>query len=99
MQIETLGDALTHSVKIHMRCAYGNREGLKTIRECQFKTVLDNLTLVCTRGRDMPIMLLQERLRCPRCGSRRIRLFLAIPDQPQTQALRIANPRGNYELG
>lgn len=79
MQIETLGDAWAHSVKIKMRCAYGKHDGMKTIRECQFTADLDVMTLVCTRGRDMPVTFLQERMRCPRCGSRKVRLMLVMP--------------------
>jgi hypothetical protein len=41
-----------------------NEMGLKTIRECLYRTELDSLTLVATRGRDLPISMLQERLRC-----------------------------------
>ena len=79
MQIETLGDAYTHSVRIKMRCAWGKRDAMKSVRECLFSTELDVQTLVCTRGRDMPITFLQERMRCPQCGSRRVRLLFDVP--------------------
>jgi hypothetical protein len=77
--IETLGDCWNYSVKLEMRCAWGKRDGMKTARECVFSHQLDLLTLVATRGRDMPLALLGERLRCPRCGSRRVRLLYDIP--------------------
>lgn len=55
MQIETLGDAYTHSVRIRLRCAWGKRDAMKSVRECLFSAELDVQTLVCTRGRDMPL--------------------------------------------
>ena len=82
MEIETLGDALTYSVAAVMACAYGNREGLKSIRQCSFRKELDMETLVCTRGRDFPMAMLCERLRCPRCGSRKVRLMWKFPSKP-----------------
>jgi hypothetical protein len=79
MQIETLGEALNHDMSAIMQCAYGTREGLKTIPECLFRKALEMETLVCTRGRDFPIARLAECLRCPRCGSRKVRLFWDVP--------------------
>lgn len=82
MQIETIGDALDHGVRIHMRCAWGKRDGLKSIRACIFRAELDVMTLVCTRGRPFPISMLATRMRCPECRSRRVFIRLEIPDQP-----------------
>lgn len=79
MEIETLGDAYTHGVKLIMHCAHGKRDGMKTIRECTFRAELDTMTLIATRGREMPISRLQERLKCPRCESRRVRLVYSFP--------------------
>jgi hypothetical protein len=39
-------------------------------------------TLVCTRGRDFPIARLAERLRYPRCKSRRVRVVWKYPSAP-----------------
>lgn len=91
MQIETLGDALTYSVRITMRCAWGKRDAMKSVRECVFSTELDVMTLVCTRGRDMPITYLQQRLKCPHCGSRQVRFFMTFPSQGQPAAVRRYN--------
>jgi hypothetical protein len=33
-----------------MRCAFGKRDAMKSIRECQYRQELDFETLVCTRG-------------------------------------------------
>jgi hypothetical protein len=81
MDIETLGDAWTHGVKAKMSCAFGNREGLKSIRECTYRLDLDMETLIATRGRDFPMARLAERLRCPRCGSRQVRVMFSYPSQ------------------
>jgi DNA-directed RNA polymerase subunit RPC12/RpoP len=72
MSIATLGEAFDAGWRVTVRCAWGKRDGMKTIRECLYKAELDMETLVCTRGRDFPLSWLQERLRCPRCGSRRM---------------------------
>lgn len=90
MQIETLGDLLTHGVRITMRCAAGRRDGMKSVRDCLFGTELDVMTLVCTRGRDMPVGLLQGRMRCPRCGSRDVRFLMDFPAQPSAAKRVIA---------
>jgi Zn finger protein HypA/HybF involved in hydrogenase expression len=82
MQIETLGDALDNDVSVWMACAFGTREGMKSIPECKFSRELDMETLVCTRGRDFPIARLAERLRCPRCKSRRVRVVWKYPSAP-----------------
>lgn len=42
---------------------------------------LDMETLVWTRGRAFPLAWLQERLRCPTCGSRRITIAYILPSE------------------
>lgn len=79
MEIETLGDAFTYGATAWMACAFGPREGLKSIRQCNYRKDLDMETLVCTRGRGFPMAQLAERLRCPRCGSRRVRVVWQFP--------------------
>jgi hypothetical protein len=64
---------------IHMRCLHDGREGLKHRRACDFRLKLDIETLVSTRGRDFPLVRLAERLRCPRCGCRRISVMFGPP--------------------
>src|SRR4051812_46472686 len=70
--VETIGEAWNFSWRITMRCLDDGMRGLKHGRECDFRTELDLQTLVCTRGRDFPLAQLSERLRCPRCGCRRV---------------------------
>jgi hypothetical protein len=79
MPIETLGEALSLSWRVHMRCLDDGREGLKHKRECGFRRQLDLETLVCTRGRDFPIGRLAQRLRCPRCGCRQVSVMFGPP--------------------
>lgn len=65
-----------------VRCAWGPRDGMKRHRECVFGSELDMATLVWTRGRGFPLGLLESRLRCPRCGSRRVRVTFTVPALP-----------------
>lgn len=77
--VETLGEARSYGWRIRVRCAFGKREGLKTVRECLAGAELDMDSLVWTRGKDFPLGLLAERLRCPRCGSRRVSVMFIPP--------------------
>lgn len=87
MQIETLGDAHTHSVGLKMYCAEGpQNQGMKRGRECHFSYTLDMMTMLATRGRAFPIALLGTRLKCPNCGSTRLRVWLDFPSQPKPDA-------------
>ena len=79
MPVETLGEALNLSWSVHMRCLDDGREGMKRRRDCGFRCQLDLETLVCTRGRDFPLGRLADRLRCPRCGCRRISVMFGPP--------------------
>lgn len=89
MQIETLGDAWTHSVRVWMACGWGPMtQGYQRGRECHYRCDLSMETLVCTRGRDFPMARLRERLRCPRCGSREVRVVWQLPSNVNTQAAR-----------
>jgi DNA-directed RNA polymerase subunit RPC12/RpoP len=76
---ETLGQAWNLGWQIRIRCLDGGREGLKHRRDCGYRTELDLQTLVCTRGRDFPLARIAERLRCPRCGCRRVAVMFDPP--------------------
>ncbi|RVK57416.1 hypothetical protein CN155_12475 [Sinorhizobium meliloti] len=52
---------------------------MKSVRECKWNYDLDMLTLVATRGRDFPLSMVASRLRCPRCGSRRVTVVFMPP--------------------
>jgi hypothetical protein len=79
LMVETIGEAMDLSWRLTARCAWGKHEGLKTIRECNWRIEIDMPTLVATRGRDFPISLLSTRMRCLRCGSRRIAVAISPP--------------------
>ena len=82
MVVATLGEAMNLSWRIIMRCAWGKHDGMKTRRACTDQRELDMATLVATRGRDFPLAGLESRLRCPRCGSRRVAVMFNVPKQP-----------------
>lgn len=78
-EVETIGDLWTYGARVYVRCAWGKRDGLKTIRECGDRYELDVMSLVWTRGANFPIALLGDRLKCPRCGSRRVAVHFSLP--------------------
>jgi hypothetical protein len=86
--VETIGDAMDLGWAVKVRCAFGKHEGLKTVRACTWSHNLDMVTLVATRGRDFPLARLAERLRCPRCGSRRVAVVF-IPANLPPNAMHI----------
>jgi len=79
MAVETLGDAFSAGWRIKIRCAWGPRDGMKRVRECIFGGELDLQTLIWTRGSAFPLTMLENRLKCPRCGSRRVRVAFSVP--------------------
>jgi hypothetical protein len=81
MSVETLGEAYSLGWRITVRCAWGKREAMKTVRECRQSGELDMQTLVWTRGAAFPLARLESRLKCPRCGSRRVRLAFIVPKE------------------
>jgi hypothetical protein len=83
--IETLAEARNAGVKITAKCAWGRREGMKTIRACTASFRFDLETLIWTRGETFPVPLLTERLKRPRCGSRKVALLFDLPREPTAQ--------------
>jgi hypothetical protein len=80
--IETLGEARANGWTITARCAWGRREGMKSIRECKASIRLDLETLIWARGASFPVSMLEGRLKCPGCGSRRVVLLFDLPASP-----------------
>jgi hypothetical protein len=80
--IETLERARNTGVHITTRCAWGRREGMKSIPECKRSIELDLDTLIWTRGGVFPISMLEGRLKCPACGSRKVVLLFDLPTSP-----------------
>lgn len=79
--VETIGEAFSLGWQLKARCAYGNREGMKSVRRCTWSYDLDMLTLVATRGRDFPLSMVASRLRCLRCGSRTVTVVFVPPTE------------------
>lgn len=86
--LETLGQIRDAGWKVKARCAFGGREGLKSVRRCVYSAELELNTLVWTRGRDFPLGMLASRLRCPRCGSREVSVMFVGPAQEGKQGWR-----------
>lgn len=85
MTVETIGEAYRLGWRIKVRCAFGTRDGMKSIRECMTRADLDLKTLVWTRGDTFPIAQLGSRLKCPDCGSRRVSLIFDVPRNENRQ--------------
>jgi DNA-directed RNA polymerase subunit RPC12/RpoP len=88
MRIESLGEAWSNGWKLTARCVRGRKDDTrsKSSRECPWRFVLDMETLVATRGRDFPLSRLESRLRCPRCGNRRIVILFEPPRERRATA-------------
>lgn len=88
MAIETIGEAWSLGLRIVARCVRGREDMPRSTssRECTYRRELDLETLVCTRGRAFPLSSLESRLRCPRCGNRRMIVMFETP--PQAAAVR-----------
>lgn len=82
MEIATLADAWRAGWRLSMHCAQGRKRGMKSGPLCTYKRELDLDALICTRGGKFELSMLPERLMCPRCGSRRIRVIYEPPAQP-----------------
>ena len=59
---------------------------MKSVRECIFRQELDLDTMLCTHGRDFPLSWLESRLKCPRCGSRRVVVLFDVPGNPMRRS-------------
>jgi hypothetical protein len=93
MAVETIGEA-SFGWRIVTRCARGREDGpsSKSSRECTYRRELDLETLVYTRGRAFPLSGLESRLRCPRCGNRRM-VVMFEPQRPSRAAMRPGHVR------
>jgi hypothetical protein len=83
MEVETLGVARSLAWRVHIRCADGYRESIKSMRKCIYRKQLDLDTLVATRGPNFPLGRLESRLICPACGSRKITVVFEPPSNRQ----------------
>jgi hypothetical protein len=79
MQVETLGEALSAGWRVHARRLRGIVDNGRSTANCHHQAELNLETLAWTRGRDMLLAGLRERLMCPRCGNRRVNLVFEPP--------------------
>jgi hypothetical protein len=79
MQIESIGEALAAGWRVHARCLEGVVDYTRSKAKCRYQAELNLETLVWTRGRNMPLAGLRERMMCPRCGNRRVNLIFDPP--------------------
>ena len=79
MAMATIGEAYDAGWRIRARCAYGRADTTHGKSSRAYRVKLDMETLVWTRGRDFPLSRLESRLRCPRCGSRAVRVLFEPP--------------------
>src|SRR3954470_7509690 len=87
MGVETLGEAYMLGWRIHARCAWGRREAMKSVRGCLGKAELNLHTLVWTRGAAFRITSVENRLKRPLCGSRRVSIIFDLPKEPMAKRL------------
>lgn len=91
MAVLTLGEAWRLGWKCTAHCLwYGpNKRGDRQLPWCDEMFSLDMVTLVITRGEKFPLERMQEVLRCPKCGFRRMRVFFAPAPLPKPQAIAV----------
>lgn len=77
--ITTLGEAFDAGWRLRVYCREGKRDHGKSVRECHASLSADVETLLWTRGRTFPISGLETRMKCPRCGSRRVSIAFEVP--------------------
>jgi hypothetical protein len=65
-------------------------DGMKSIRQCIYRSEFDMKTLVWTRGPNFPLSRLESRLMCPECGSRRVSLLFNVPKLPVAASVKRA---------
>jgi DNA-directed RNA polymerase subunit RPC12/RpoP len=67
-----------------LRLAPGAKSSPGRLRiQCETTAELDMKTLVWTCGEPFPLDQLESRLKCPRCGQRRVKVVFEIPNRPQ----------------
>jgi DNA-directed RNA polymerase subunit RPC12/RpoP len=91
MSVHTLGEAWKLGWRVRVRCLWGTADPQSRRRtiDCNTTADLDMKTLVWTRGEAFPLDQLESRMRCPRCGSRRVTVLFEVPNQPKAAAGRV----------
>jgi DNA-directed RNA polymerase subunit RPC12/RpoP len=87
MVITTLGEAWRLGWRVRARCFWtapgGKSKDNRGQVQCDTSAELDMKTLVWTRGDLFPLDQLETRLKCPRCGARRVTVVFEVPNQPK----------------
>lgn len=81
-EVRSLGAALHAGWTLGLRCE-GRHEGLKTKKPCIQAFSIDLESLVAGLGHEFPIERLQQKMCCPRCGSRHVSLYWSTPPRPR----------------
>src|SRR6202035_3195933 len=94
MAVLTLGEAWKLGWRVRARCLWGgpdphSRHNRISI-ECDTTVRLDMETLVWTRGHKFPLDQLSSRLKCPKCGERRVQVYFEVPGEPKARTVRAA---------
>jgi hypothetical protein len=94
MAVQTLGEAWKLGWGVRARCLWGgpdphSRHNRISI-ECDTTVRLDMETLVWTRGSKFPLDQLSSRLKCPKCGERRVQVYFEVPGEPKARTVRAA---------
>jgi len=89
MAIETLGEAWKLGWRVRAHCYWGgpNKSGRRSAIYCDTRIDLDMATLVWTRGEAFPLDQLASRLKCPKCGLMKVRVYFQVPNQPNANAV------------
>lgn len=87
--MDTLGDALRDGWVVDLRCQRPTRSGVTKVGRCEHSMTLDLATLVATRGHAFPVGMLQSRLKCPRCGDRRVIVVFTSRGKSPVAAMRV----------
>jgi hypothetical protein len=54
---------------------------------CDTAIELDMTTLIWTRGEAFPINQLASRLKCPKCGFMKVRVYFDVPNTPNARTI------------
>jgi hypothetical protein len=86
---QDLGEAWKLGWRAKAHCIWfgPNKSGTRRLPWCDTTVELDMKTLVGTRGERMPLDLLRERLRCPKCGRTNVLVFFEVPGQPNVRSV------------
>ena len=90
MAVEVLGEAWKLGWKCTAHCLwFGPTKGGsgRNLPWCDSVFYLDMQTLVITRGERFPLARMQEVLKCPKCGQRKMRVLFEPPSMPKPKRI------------